>query len=137
MNPLDKQVGGNHYRRLNPQPIELISELKLTFIQGNVVKYLLRAPYKGRELEDLKKAYQYFEFGELFEENQTGISLVPFQNFLSANKDFLSREYVSLLTVYFLYLSSHPERHREVKKIFRYSFQKAMHTAIFKLEANR
>lgn len=134
MNPLNKQIGGNHYKRLNPQPVELITELKLSFIQGNVVKYILRAPYKGKELEDLKKANQYFEFGEFFQENHTNISLVPFQSFLSSNKDLLSRETVSMLTVYFLYLSSDREKHKEVKKVFRYSFQKALASAIYKLE---
>lgn len=31
----------------------------LGFLDGNVVKYVLRAPYKGSEIEDLKKAQQY------------------------------------------------------------------------------
>lgn len=33
-----------------------------TFLRGNIIKYVLRAPYKGSELEDLMKAKQYLEW---------------------------------------------------------------------------
>ena len=39
---LKKQVGGEHYKEMNVQPIELIASLDLNFFQGNVVKYLSR-----------------------------------------------------------------------------------------------
>jgi hypothetical protein len=32
-----------------------------SFLRGNVIKYVLRAPYKGAELEDLRKAKYYLE----------------------------------------------------------------------------
>lgn len=31
----------------------------LAYCSGNVIKYVSRAPYKGKELEDLKKAQWY------------------------------------------------------------------------------
>lgn len=33
-----------------------------TFLRGNVLKYVMRAPYKGRELEDLLKARTYLNW---------------------------------------------------------------------------
>lgn len=42
---------------LNAEPIDLCEQLD--FCIGNAVKYVLRAPYKGNELEDLEKAHWY------------------------------------------------------------------------------
>ena len=38
----DKQIGGNHYKQYQIQPIEFIVANKLDFIQGNIIKYALR-----------------------------------------------------------------------------------------------
>ena len=40
---------------------DFIREQKLDFLLGNVVKYLCRAPHKGTELQDLRKAIHYLE----------------------------------------------------------------------------
>lgn len=56
---LEKQVGGDHYKKFNIQPIEFIKTNNLSFEMGNVVKYALRD--KGGE-EDIKKAIHYIEF---------------------------------------------------------------------------
>jgi hypothetical protein len=45
-----------HYSRFPIQPREFIEKNKLNWFEGNIVKYVLRAPYKGACLEDLKKA---------------------------------------------------------------------------------
>lgn len=61
-----EQVGGDHYRRLTPQPVELLKcwltpeEFK-GFLRGNVIKYLARYQYKGG-VQDLEKAKQYLEW---------------------------------------------------------------------------
>lgn len=57
MNPLNVQVGGDHYKKLEIQPIEFIQNANLDFCLGNVLKYLVRD--KGKRLEDLEKAYHY------------------------------------------------------------------------------
>jgi len=44
--PEDTQIGGNHYQHYLIQPYEFISKNELTFFQGNVIKYVLRYPYK-------------------------------------------------------------------------------------------
>jgi|688.fasta_scaffold361087_1 hypothetical protein len=42
------------------EPIEICAYE--TFYRGNVIKYVMRAPYKGTELHDLKKARQYLDW---------------------------------------------------------------------------
>lgn len=49
-----------HYQH-GIEPIDYIESHDLNFNLGNVIKYISRAPYKGTELEDLKKAKCYLE----------------------------------------------------------------------------
>lgn len=44
------------------EPIEITS--KVDFCTGNIIKYLMRAPYKGNTLEDLQKALFYAKYRE-------------------------------------------------------------------------
>jgi len=68
-NPLDVQVGGDHYQDFKIQPIEFIERNKLGFSEGNVIKYVCRHKSKNG-IEDLKKARHYidlcikFNYGE-------------------------------------------------------------------------
>lgn len=48
-----------HYTQYPHEVIELTEQLN--FCMGNAVKYILRAPFKGHEAEDLKKAKWYVE----------------------------------------------------------------------------
>ena len=51
----------SHYK--HPSGIEVIDITRYeSFLRGNIIKYVLRAPYKGSELQDLKKAAQYLEW---------------------------------------------------------------------------
>lgn len=48
-----------HYN-VHPSGIEPIQiTAHETFFRGNIIKYVMRAPYKGHELEDLLKAQEY------------------------------------------------------------------------------
>lgn len=49
-----------HYQH-GIEPIEFIESHNLNFCLGSAVKYIARAPYKGTELEDLKKAKWFIE----------------------------------------------------------------------------
>ena len=49
-----------HYQH-GIEPIDYIESHNLNFNLGNVIKYVSRAPFKGTELEDLKKAKWYLE----------------------------------------------------------------------------
>lgn len=50
-----------HYVGHGIEPIEFIESHNLNFCLGSAVKYISRAPYKGTELEDLKKAKWFLE----------------------------------------------------------------------------
>ena len=61
MSNLDTQVGGGHYKDLAIQPIEYTIKNNLSFLQGNVIKYITR--YKDKNgVEDLKKVKHYVDF---------------------------------------------------------------------------
>lgn len=54
----------NHPAHYNSHPsgVETITLTEhMNFCLGNVLKYTLRAPYKGNELQDLKKARWYLD----------------------------------------------------------------------------
>lgn len=48
-----------HYNQSHIEPIAVIDAWQLSFCLGNTVKYIARAPHKGSQLEDLKKAQWY------------------------------------------------------------------------------
>ena len=54
-----KQVGGNHYSILAPQPIEVALSLKSGFCLGSTLKYIARQ--KIDKKEDLQKSITYLE----------------------------------------------------------------------------
>jgi hypothetical protein len=57
---LREQIGGDHYSKLAIQPVEYINANKLTYLQGNVIKYVTR--YKDKNgVEDLQKAKHYID----------------------------------------------------------------------------
>ena len=60
MSELNKQVGGNHYSKLAIQPVEYINKNKLSYLQGNVIKYVTRYNDKNG-VEDLQKAKHYID----------------------------------------------------------------------------
>jgi hypothetical protein len=50
-----------HYKRFTIDPVTFAEANGLTFSEANVVKYVCRAPHKGVELEDLRKARRYID----------------------------------------------------------------------------
>ena len=62
---MEEEANGNvshpsHYNQ-GIEAIDIIESWGLNFSLGNVIKYTLRAPYKGKEIEDLEKAKWYLE----------------------------------------------------------------------------
>ena len=58
---LSRQVGGSHYKVAAIQPWDVMAAYGLDPWSANVLKYLLRFPYKaGRQ--DLEKAQHYIEY---------------------------------------------------------------------------
>ena len=43
----ERQIGGKHYKDFKIQPIEFITKNKLSFIQGNIIKYVCRFDKKN------------------------------------------------------------------------------------------
>ena len=59
----EEEVAGIPRHRYHPSGIETIQITRHeSFLRGNILKYVLRAPYKGNELEDLKKASVYLQW---------------------------------------------------------------------------
>lgn len=50
-----------HYTFGHIEVIDVVEDWNLGFMLGNAVKYIARAPHKGKHLEDLKKARWYLE----------------------------------------------------------------------------
>ena len=58
--PLDRQVGGAHYKDMPIQPVEYCQRNRLGFIESCVVKYVTRHRWKdGRQ--DILKAVHFLE----------------------------------------------------------------------------
>ena len=51
----------SHYTLGSIECLDFIEAWDLDFREGNVVKYVVRAPYKGSKLKDLKKARFYLD----------------------------------------------------------------------------
>jgi hypothetical protein len=68
MSAMNIQVGGEHYK-LKIQPIEFIYANDIPFIEGNIIKYVVRHRRKNG-VEDLKKARHYLDMLLLLEETQ-------------------------------------------------------------------
>ena len=60
MKSSEKQVGGKHYLKYKIQPVEFIIKNNIGFVEGNIIKYVLRFKEKGGA-EDLQKAKHYIE----------------------------------------------------------------------------
>ncbi len=58
-----------HYEMLKMQPIDLILKADLSFIQGNIIKYISRYKYKNG-IEDIKKCIHYAQIA--IEHSNTG-----------------------------------------------------------------
>ena len=55
MSAYKKQIGGNHYRKYKVQPSQFVTENKLLYPEGCVIKYVIRHQDKGGK-QDLEKA---------------------------------------------------------------------------------
>ena len=60
MSALRKQIAGSHYRQFPIQPIEFIVKNNLPFIEGNIIKYSMRAGRKEGS-DDAGKAKHYMQ----------------------------------------------------------------------------
>lgn len=59
--PKDDVCNPEHYTLGSIEVIDFIEAWELDFREGNVIKYTVRAPYKGNRLKDLEKARWYLD----------------------------------------------------------------------------
>ncbi len=60
MSALSHQEGGSHYKDMKIQPVDFIHDNGIPYLEGNVIKYIVRHRSKnGRQ--DLLKAMHYIE----------------------------------------------------------------------------
>lgn len=64
-----KQEGGSHYKDYNIQPVQFIYANNVPFIEGNIIKYVMRHRNKNG-LQDLLKAKHYIDLLIDLEYNQ-------------------------------------------------------------------
>jgi hypothetical protein len=57
---LDVQVGGEHYKKMRIQPVEFIHANGIPFIEGNIIKYIVRWREKNG-VKDLEKVKHYVD----------------------------------------------------------------------------
>ncbi len=61
-NPLNTQIGGDHYSSMAIQPLEFAIANGLDFFQKDVIKYVTRRKGNAmKRIEDLKKARHYLD----------------------------------------------------------------------------
>ncbi len=94
MSSLEKQIGGNHYKKFKIQPIEFIILNNLNFLEGNVVKYVCRYRFKDG-LRDLEKAKHYIEmlieFRDRCREEMSSIEFNSANNLESLEAEVIER----------------------------------------------
>jgi hypothetical protein len=65
INPNEIQHGGEHYKKLDVSPWDVIDsfplEQRIGAYRGNAVKYILRMGHKDNSLLEVKKAIHYLE----------------------------------------------------------------------------
>ena len=66
---LSVQVGGDHYKQCKIQPVEFIVENDIGYMEGNVIKYVVRHKRKNG-IADLEKAMHYLQMLIEFERNK-------------------------------------------------------------------
>jgi len=66
---LDKQVGGNHYKKMKIQIVEFCHANSLDFFQGCIIKYVCRDKGENR-IQDLEKARHFLDMLIEFEKNK-------------------------------------------------------------------
>ena len=54
-------ISPQHYEQFEIEPVEFITQNRLNYLQGNIIKYILRYKQKNG-IEDLEKAKTYLEY---------------------------------------------------------------------------
>ena len=96
---IKQQIGGSHYKNMAFQPIELISQLKCSFAQGCIIKYVSRYKSKNGK-QDIEKCMHFAQLakalgGNWFCDNATLIIDFCAKNNLSKHQSAIIRHTVN------------------------------------------
>lgn len=70
MKSLEVEVGGDHYKKYKIQPVEFFYYNNVPFLEGNIIKYVMRWRDKNG-VQDLEKARHYIDLLiELYENSK-------------------------------------------------------------------
>ena len=58
---MEDPINPSHYKQGKIEIIDFLDDQNLNFRLSNAIKYICRSPYKGTQIEDLKKAIWYLE----------------------------------------------------------------------------
>lgn len=102
MKATDVQIGGSHYKDMAMQPIELITALRCSFIQGCIIKYISR--YRAKNgAQDIKKCIHYaqlaIQLGDKRRCNDKALSL-NINKFIIKNKLTILQQRIITQTAY-------------------------------------
>lgn len=61
-------MANEHYTKYQIQPIEFITFNHLSFIEGNIIKYICRAEDKGTKSQDIGKVIHYLALYDCYED---------------------------------------------------------------------
>ena len=86
MKAIESQVGGSHYKDMAFQPIELITTLRCSFVQGCIIKYISR--YKNKNgAQDIKKCIHYAQLAiELGDKAECKNAIMNINTYAAVNK---------------------------------------------------
>ena len=76
-----------HYSQYKIEPVEFITQNRLNYLQGNIIKYIVRYKQKNG-IEDLEKAKTYLQY--LINYEQEGLCLKTGKNSNKKNKSLKS-----------------------------------------------
>lgn len=105
-----QQEGGNHYERLNVEPVRVIVAFNFNWFQGEILKYVSRFQYKNGE-QDLCKAIHIASMAVDLKVGQNRRNKILFTKLLNKRRpleditnDFVNqfddyKEYMSILLI--------------------------------------
>ena len=76
-------ISPQHYEQFKIEPVEFITQNNLSYLQGNIIKYILRYKQKNG-IEDLEKAKTYLQY--LINYEKEGLCLKTGENSYKKNK---------------------------------------------------
>lgn len=136
LSPLDIQVGGDHYKNIEYQPIEFLMDTNLNASLGYAIKYLSRYPNKNPD--DLEKAKHCVEiFDEWYRSNEDPyVGMVDTPRLIKFTSQFEPVIQQAMLHILNLACDKYYEYDKKINEVVfcELSFQEAVEKALNSIE---